>query len=85
MLQFLMRHPEVVLSKSEILDNVWDPAFDGSENIVEVYVGYLRRKIDVAVRCDLAGDRARHGLPAHALLEGRRCEPSADVGLVASD
>ncbi|MGA8980654.1 MAG: response regulator transcription factor [Pedococcus sp.] len=47
-LQFMMRHPEVVLSKAEILDNVWDQAFDGSENIVEVYVGYLRRKIDVA-------------------------------------
>jgi DNA-binding response OmpR family regulator len=47
-LQFLMRHPEVVLSKAEILDNVWDQAFDGSDNIVEVYVGYLRRKIDVA-------------------------------------
>jgi DNA-binding response OmpR family regulator len=43
-----MRHPEVVLSKAEILDNVWDQAFDGSENIVEVYVGYLRRKIDAA-------------------------------------
>ncbi|MFC7487622.1 response regulator transcription factor [Knoellia sp. CPCC 206453] len=47
-LQFLMRHPEVVLSKAEILDNVWDQAFDGSDNIVEVYVAYLRRKIDVA-------------------------------------
>lgn len=47
-LQFFMRHPEVVLSKSEILDNVWDQAFDGSDNIVEVYVGYLRRKIDLA-------------------------------------
>ncbi len=47
-LQFMMRHPEVVLSKGEILDNVWDQAFDGSDNIVEVYVGYLRRKIDVA-------------------------------------
>ncbi|EAQ00072.1 TcrA [Janibacter sp. HTCC2649] len=47
-LQFLMRHPEVVLSKAEILDNVWDQAFDGSDNIVEVYVGYLRRKIDQA-------------------------------------
>jgi DNA-binding response OmpR family regulator len=43
-----MRHPEVVLSKAEILDNVWDQAFDGSDNIVEVYIGYLRRKIDVA-------------------------------------
>ena len=59
-----MRHPEMVLSKAEILDNVWDPAFDGSENIVEVYVGYLRRKIDAAVRGGLAGDGARHGLPA---------------------
>lgn len=48
LLQFLMRHPEVVLSKAEILDNVWDPHFDGSDNIVEVYVGYLRRKIDAA-------------------------------------
>ncbi|WP_406832248.1 response regulator transcription factor [Pedococcus sp. KACC 23699] len=47
-LQFMMRHPEVVLSKAEILDNVWDQAFDGSDNIVEVYVGYLRRKIDLA-------------------------------------
>ena len=47
-LHYLMRHPETVLSKAEILENVWDPAFDGSENIVEVYVGYLRRKIDSA-------------------------------------
>ena len=47
-LQFLMRHPEDVLSKAEILDNAWDHAFDGSDNIVEVYIGYLRKKIDVA-------------------------------------
>jgi DNA-binding response OmpR family regulator len=47
-LHYLMRHPETVVSKTEILENVWDPAFDGSENIVEVYVGYLRRKIDSA-------------------------------------
>ncbi len=47
-LQFLMRHPEDVVSKAEILDNVWDPAFDGSDNIVEAYIGHLRRKIDDA-------------------------------------
>jgi DNA-binding response OmpR family regulator len=47
-LQFLMRHPEQVLSKAEILDNVWDQAFDGSDNIVEVYIAYLRRKLDTA-------------------------------------
>ncbi len=45
-LQYLMRHPETVLSKAEILDNVWDAAYEGSDNIVEVYIGYLRRKID---------------------------------------
>ena len=45
-LQYMMRHPEVVLSKAEILDNVWDQAFEGSDNIVEVYIGYLRKKLD---------------------------------------
>lgn len=45
-LQFFMRNPDNVLSKTQILNNVWDPAFDGSENIVEVYIGYLRRKLD---------------------------------------
>ena len=37
-----------MLSKAEILDNAWDHAFDGSDNIVEVYIGYLRKKIDIA-------------------------------------
>ena len=45
-LQYLMRHPDEVVSKADILDNVWDPAFDGSDNIVEVYIGNLRKKID---------------------------------------
>ncbi len=47
LLLFLMRHPGEVVSKAEILDNVWDPMFDGGDNVVEVYIGYLRRKIDV--------------------------------------
>lgn len=46
-LLFLMRHVGDVVSKAEILDNVWDPAYEGSENIVEVYVGQLRKKIDM--------------------------------------
>ena len=45
-LQFLARHGGEVVSKAQIMDNVWDTAYEGSENIVEVYVGYLRRKID---------------------------------------
>ncbi len=48
LLHYLVRHADEVVSKTEILDNVWDPAFEGSENIVEVYIGYLRKKIDVA-------------------------------------
>lgn len=47
LLEYLMRRHDQVVSKSEILDNVWDPAFDGGDNVVEVYVGYLRRKIDL--------------------------------------
>jgi DNA-binding response OmpR family regulator len=46
LLMFLMRHPGEVVSKAEILDNVWDPMFEGGDNVVEVYIGYLRRKID---------------------------------------
>jgi two-component system OmpR family response regulator len=41
-----MRRAGDVVSKSEILDHVWDFAFGGDPNIVEVYVGYLRKKID---------------------------------------
>jgi two-component system, OmpR family, response regulator len=41
-----MRRAGDALSKAEILDHVWDFAFDGDPNIVEVYVGQLRRKID---------------------------------------
>ena len=46
MLAFLMRHPGDVVSKPQILDAVWDVDFEGDPNIVEVYVGHLRNKID---------------------------------------
>ncbi len=41
-----------VVSKREILESVWDPDFAGDVNIVEVYVGYLRKKIDLPFGCD---------------------------------
>jgi len=47
LLEFLMRRPDQVTSKGEILDHVWDFDFEGDDNIVEVYVRYLRRKIDI--------------------------------------
>ncbi len=44
-LEFLVRRPGQVLSKSEILDGVWSDDFEGDPNIVEVYIGRLRRKL----------------------------------------
>lgn len=46
-LAYLMRHRDTVVSKSDILRSVWDSNYDGDDNIVEVYVGYLRRKLDL--------------------------------------
>ncbi|KHS54273.1 response regulator transcription factor [Brevibacterium linens] len=46
-LLLFMRNPRAVLSKAQILDRVWDYDFGGNGNIVELYVSYLRKKIDV--------------------------------------
>ncbi len=46
LLEYLMRRDGSVASKSEILDHVWGMDFAGDPNVVEVYVGYLRRKLD---------------------------------------
>ncbi|MEY2566949.1 MAG: hypothetical protein QOE35_1478 [Actinomycetota bacterium] len=46
-LEFLLRHAGEVVSKREILDHVWDDDFEGDPNIVEVYIRYLRKKIDL--------------------------------------
>ncbi len=46
LLEFLMRSPGMALRKADILNAVWDWDFEGDPNVVEVYVGYLRRKID---------------------------------------
>jgi DNA-binding response OmpR family regulator len=46
LLEYLMRRHDEVVSKTEILEHVWDPNYAGDLNVVEVYVGYLRRKID---------------------------------------
>jgi len=47
LLRFLMRNPRRVLSKSQILDRVWNYDFGGQSNVVELYISYLRKKIDV--------------------------------------
>ncbi|GAA1414696.1 DNA-binding response regulator [Glutamicibacter uratoxydans] len=47
LLSYLMNNARRVVSKSQILDNVWHYDFDGQANIVELYISYLRKKIDV--------------------------------------
>jgi two-component system, OmpR family, response regulator len=45
LLDYLIRRPGEVVSKTDLLDHVWDASLDTAPNVVEVYVGYLRRKI----------------------------------------
>lgn len=46
LLEYLMENPKHVLSKAQILDRVWNYDFDGNANVVEIYVSYLRKKLD---------------------------------------
>ena len=46
LLRYLMRNPRRVLSKAQILDRVWSYDFGGQTNVVELYISYLRKKID---------------------------------------
>lgn len=46
LLEYFMRHPGQALSRQQILSAIWDYAFDPGSNVVDVYVRYLRRKID---------------------------------------
>ncbi len=46
LLELFMRHPHQVLSRTQILNHVWEYGFDSGSNVVDVYVGYLRRKLN---------------------------------------
>jgi two-component system OmpR family response regulator len=46
LLEFFMRHSGEVLTRTRILEHVWDYNYDGGSNVVDVYVRYLRKKID---------------------------------------
>ena len=46
LLEYLMRHPGEVLSRTRLIEHVWDFAYEGDSNVVDVYVRYLREKID---------------------------------------
>jgi two-component system OmpR family response regulator len=46
LLRFLMENPTEVLTRTRLLEHVWDANYDGPSNIVDVYVGYLRKKLE---------------------------------------
>lgn len=46
LLRYMMRNPKRVLSKTQILDRVWDYDFGGRSSVVEIYISYLRKKVD---------------------------------------
>jgi two-component system OmpR family response regulator len=46
MLELFMRHPGEVLSRFELLEHVWDDSYENRSNVIDVYVGYLRDKLD---------------------------------------
>jgi two-component system OmpR family response regulator len=55
LLEYLLRNKDTAVTKTEILQNVWDSHYDGPDNVVEVYVGYLRRKIGTHVIITVRG------------------------------
>jgi len=46
LLEFLMRHAGEVLTRTQLIEHVWDFAYDGDSNVVDVYIRYLRNKVD---------------------------------------
>ncbi len=48
LLEYFMRHPSRILTKTELLEHVWDYNYDGLSNIVETYIKYLRKKLKVS-------------------------------------
>jgi two-component system OmpR family response regulator len=46
LLELLMRHPDEVLTRTRILEAVWDFAWESRSNVVDQYIGYLRRKLE---------------------------------------
>lgn len=74
MLHYLMRKAGSVVGKFDILGNVWDSAYEGNENIVEVYIGYLRKKID-----------APYGLSTLATVRGMGYRLDADEAAAPAD
>ena len=63
LLEYLMRRQGEVVTRGDMLDNIWDYAYDGLSNVVDVYIGYLRRKLRAARPREHGAYHSRRGLP----------------------
>ena len=72
LLRTFLEHPDQVLSREQLLARVWGYDYDPGSNVVDVYVGYLRRKLGQ----DRVRDRARRRLPLQDGLGTARPRPS---------
>mgnify|MGYP003377393004 CR=1 FL=1 len=70
LLEFFLRHPEDVLTRDRIYEHVWEHDFDGLSNVLEVYVRYLRTKLEVL------GSRLIHTVRGRGYALRREEEPS---------
>jgi DNA-binding response OmpR family regulator len=75
LLELFMRHPNQVLTRTQILNRVWDYGFDPGSNIVDVYVGYVRRKLNRPNETPLLQTVRGAG---YRLREPRGCESIRD-------
>ena len=88
LLAYLMRHPDQVLSREQILNAVWGFDFDPGTKVLEVYIGYLRRKLGAATDRRADRDGARRRLPAArapwlgACAAGLRAQLAVAIALV---
>jgi two-component system OmpR family response regulator len=71
LLALLLQRPGEVVPKQRLLDEVWGQAFAGAPNVVEVYVGYLRRKIDAPFGRPLVETLRGVGYRIRAVADGR--------------
>jgi len=61
LLEYMMQNPERVLSRTEIAEKVWETTFDTGTNFIDVYINYLRKKIDKDFDVKLIHTKPGHG------------------------
>lgn len=69
LLEFLMRHPDQVLTRAEIFEGVWDSSYESLGNVVDVYVNYLRNKLNAGGARDLLQTARGRGYVLRASAE----------------